>query len=98
MFAVVETGGKQYHVKTGDVIKVETLDAKAGDIYKFETVLMANGLTGDKAAKATVSGEVLEHRKTDKIIVFKKKRRHNYRRKRGHRQQITVLRIKEIKA
>ena len=59
---------------------------------------MAGGAVGDKAAKAKVSGEVLEHRKTDKIIVFKKKRRHNYRRKRGHRQQITVIKIKEIKA
>lgn len=97
MFAVVETGGKQYHVKAGDVIKVETLEAKAGDTYKFENVLMAGGQTGEKASKAKVSGEVLEHRKTDKVLVFKKKRRHNYRRKRGHRQNITVIRIKEIK-
>lgn len=99
MFAVIESGSKQYHVKVGDVVKVEKLNAEVGAMYSFDSVLMVNGKVGAPVVDgASVVAEVLENTKTDKVIVFKKKRRHNYRRKRGHRQQITVLRIKEIKA
>lgn len=95
MFAVVEAGSKQYHVKVGDVVNIERISNEPGSMYTFEKVLMAAGKTG---SKAKVLAEVLEHKKSDKVLIFKKKRRHNYRRKRGHRQNISVLRIKEINA
>ncbi|MBO4480751.1 MAG: 50S ribosomal protein L21 [Alphaproteobacteria bacterium] len=95
-FAIFQTGGKQYRVKTGDVIKVEKLDA-TGDVT-FDHVLMV----GDRIGTPTVDGAsvvatVVEQKRDDKVLVFKKKRRQNYRRTRGHRQFITVLKIKEIK-
>lgn len=96
MFAVVEAGSKQYHVKVGDVVNIERISNEPGSMYTFEKVLMAGGKAG--ASKAKVLAEVLEHKKSDKVLIFKKKRRHNYRRKRGHRQNISVLRIKEINA
>lgn len=99
MFAVIESGGKQYHVQVGDVVKVEILNSEVGKIHIFDKVLMVDKKVGNPLLSgAKVSAEVLENTKTDKVIVFKKKRRHNYRRKRGHRQQISVLRIKEINA
>jgi large subunit ribosomal protein L21 len=99
MFAVIESGGKQYHIQVGDVIKVEKLEANVGDSVNFDKILKV----GEKIGSPTVEGakvvaELLEHTKTEKVIIFKKKRRHNYRRKRGHRQEISVLRVKEIKA
>lgn len=99
MFAVVEAGSKQYHVKVGDVVNIERISNEAGSTYTFEKVLMADGKVGSpNLDNAKVVAEVLEHKKSDKVLIFKKKRRHNYRRKRGHRQEISVLRIKEIKA
>lgn len=104
MFAIVKTGGKQYKVAENDVIKVEKLAAEAGDTVTLEDVLMI-GETGKAAktasadvSKAAVFAEVLDQSRADKIIVFKKKRRHNYRRKAGHRQYQTVLRITGISA
>jgi len=103
MFAVIRTGGKQYKVASGDVIAVEKLAGEPGATLELAEVLMV----GDGAAistgtplvaGATVSAELIEHRRADKIIVFKKKRRQNYRRKNGHRQHQTVLRITEIRA
>ncbi|WHQ46414.1 MAG: 50S ribosomal protein L21 [Candidatus Midichloria sp.] len=97
MFAVVETGGKQYRVKVGDVIRAEKVAADVGHIVELEKVTLIGGKVDAKSlGSARVTAEVLEHKKTNKVIVFKKKRRHNYRRKRGHRQQITVMRVKEI--
>jgi large subunit ribosomal protein L21 len=97
MFAVVETGGKQYHVTVGKVIKVEKLEAQVGSNVELSSVLAVNNKVGAPfVPSANVVAEVLEQAKTDKVIVFKKKRRHNYRRKQGHRQQVTVLRVKEI--
>ena len=95
-FAIFQTGGKQYRVKVGDVIKVEKLDA-TGDVT-FDHVLML----GEKLGTPTIDGAkvvatVVEQKRVDKVLVFKKKRRQNYRRTRGHRQFITVLKIKEIK-
>ena len=96
MFAVIETGGKQYLVKKGSVIKVEKLEAEEGKEVEIDKVvcLSDNGLS--YSPNATVKAEVLEQCREEKIIIFKKKRRKNYRRKTGHRQYITILRINEI--
>jgi large subunit ribosomal protein L21 len=93
MFAVVRTGGKQYRVSAGDKIAVEKLLGEAGDTITLGDVLF----TSEGEAKGlTVSAEIVAQAKTDKIFVFKKKRRHNYRRRAGHRQQVTLLRITAI--
>ena len=104
MFAVIKTGGKQYKVAENDVIIVEKLIAEAGATVELDNVLMF-GESGKAAKtdsadllKAAVFAEVLEQSRADKIIIFKKKRRHNYRRKAGHRQDQTVLRITGISA
>jgi large subunit ribosomal protein L21 len=99
MFAVIKTGGKQYRVVPGDVIKVERLEAEAGATIALEEVLMLGDTIGTPLISgASVSAEVVAQDRGPKIIVFKKKRRQNYRRKNGHRQDITVLRIKDISA
>ena len=102
MFAVIKTGGKQYKVADGDVIITEKLDGDAGAKVSFDDVLMVGTAgdvkVGEDAGKATVTGEVLEQRLGNKIMVFKKKRRQNYRRKKGHRQAETVIRITGVKA
>ena len=99
MFAVIKTGGKQYRVASGDVIKVEKLEAEAGSTITLDQVLMVDGKIGTPlVADATVSAEVIAQDRGPKIIVFKKKRRQNYRRKNGHRQDLTVLRITDITA
>jgi large subunit ribosomal protein L21 len=99
MFAVIRTGGKQYKVAQGDVIAVEKLAGEPGATIELAEVLMVDAVAGTPlVAGASVSAELVEHRRADKIIVFKKKRRHNYRRKNGHRQHQTVLRITEINA
>ena len=94
MFAVVRTGGKQYRVAAGDKIAVEKLAGEAGDKVTLGDVLLAgeDGSVTD-ASKITVSAEIIAQAKSEKVIVFKKRRRHNYRRKNGHRQQMTLLRI-----
>lgn len=101
MFAVIKTGAKQYKVAVGDVIKVEKLDGEAGSTVSLDHVLMVGDDKGVKVGTPTISGtdvsaEILEQARAAKIIVFKKKRRHNYRRKAGHRQEQTVLRITAI--
>lgn len=103
MFAVVKTGGKQYKVSSGDVIKVEKLEGEAGGKIKLDEVLFVGGEKTAKVGTPTVKGasveaEIIAQDRGPKIIVFKKKRRQNYRRKKGHRQDLTVLRIKDIKA
>ena len=97
MFAIVRTGGKQYRVAAGDKIVVEKLAGDAGSTIKLDDVLLA-GEGGDLASTVglTVSAEIIAQAKADKVIVFKKRRRHNYRRKNGHRQQHTILRIVSI--
>ncbi len=94
MFAVVRTGGKQYRVAAGDKIAVEKLAGEAGDKITLGDVLLAgeDGAVAD-AASVVVSAEIIAQAKSEKVIVFKKRRRHNYRRKNGHRQQMTLLRI-----
>ena len=97
MFAVVRTGGKQYRVAAGDKIAVEKLAGEAGDTITLGDVLLAGeGDTMADAAKTTVSAEIIAQAKSEKVTVFKKRRRHNYRRKNGHRQQMTLLRITAV--
>jgi large subunit ribosomal protein L21 len=102
MYAVVKTGGKQYRVSPGAVIKVERLEGEVGATIALDQVLMIGDAgDGPKVGTplidgATVAAEVLEQSRAPKVIVFKKKRRKNYRRKRGHRQLQTVLRIQDI--
>ncbi len=103
MYAVIKTGGKQYKVAPDDKIRVEKLSGAAGDTVKFTDVLMVGG-DGDAMIGtphvdgATVTAELVEQTRADKIVVFKKKRRKNYRRTAGHRQELSVLRITEIAA
>lgn len=101
MYAVVKTGGKQYRVAANDVIQVERLDADAGAEVTLDDVLMVGGDGAVKVGNPRVDGvsvkaEVLEQGKGPKLVIFKKRRRKNSRRKTGHRQQLTVLRIKDI--
>jgi large subunit ribosomal protein L21 len=94
MFAVVRTGGKQYRVAAGDKIVVEKLAGEAGETITLGDVLLAGeGSELRSTDGLTVSAEIIAQAKADKVIVFKKRRRHNYRRKKGHRQQHTILRI-----
>ena len=94
MFAVVRTGGKQYRVHPGDKIVVEKLDGSAGDKITLGDVLLAgDGGSLKSTAGLTVAAEIVAQAKGDKVTVFKKRRRHNYRRKQGHRQQHTILKI-----
>jgi large subunit ribosomal protein L21 len=97
MFAVVRTGGKQYRVAPGDKIVVEKLAGEAGDSINLEDILLAGeGSELKSVAGLKVTAEILAQAKSDKVTVFKKRRRHNYRRKAGHRQQLTILRITAI--
>src|SRR4051812_28413533 len=97
MFAVVRTGGKQYRVAPGDKIVVEKLDGNAGDRITLGDVLLAGDGGSLKSTDGlTVAAEIVAQAKADKVTVFKKRRRHNYRRKKGHRQQHTILKIVAI--
>ena len=101
MYAVIKTGGKQYRVAPDDVIAVERLDGEAGDIVQIADVLMLGGdgepqLGAPLIDGASVAAEVVKQARDRKIFVFKKKRRQNYRRRAGHRQHLTMLKITEI--
>ncbi|MEP6445299.1 MAG: 50S ribosomal protein L21 [Hyphomicrobiales bacterium] len=101
MFAVMKTGGKQYKVAADDVVKIERLEGEAGETVSFENVLMVGGDDGVTVGApfvegATVVGEVLDQGRGRKIIIFKKRRRQNSRRKNGHRQYFTSVRITDI--
>ncbi len=97
MFAVVRTGGKQYRVAADDKIIVEKLDADAGSKVTLDDVLLvANGDSVKSGAGARVEAEVVAQNRGEKVVIFKKKRRHRYRRKNGHRQSQTVLKILSI--
>ena len=97
MFAIVRTGGKQYRVAPGDKIVVEKLAGEAGDSIDLTDVLLAGeGSDLKSTAGLIVAAEIVAQAKGEKVTVFKKRRRHNYRRKRGHRQQHTILKIVSI--
>ena len=103
MFAVIRTGGKQYKVAKDNTLKVEKLAAEKGQKIELNEVLMVSseGKTSigePLLAGAKVTAEVVDQIRDDKVLVFKKKRRANYRRTKGHRQELTVIRITEIKA
>ena len=102
MFAIVKTGGKQYRVAPGDQIVVERLEGNVGAEISLDQVLaISNGDSGvigrPTLADASVRARIIQQPRGTKVIVFKKKRRKNYRRKHGHRQELTVLRIEEIR-
>ncbi len=100
MFAVIKTGGKQYRVAADDVLKVEKIKGEPGEIVQFGDVLVVGGdsvaLGVPTVAGASVAAEVLDQGRGAKVIAFKKRRRKNSRRKRGHRQEFTLVRITEI--
>jgi large subunit ribosomal protein L21 len=97
MFAIVRTGGKQYRVAPGDKIVVERLDGNAGDTITLGDILLAGEGSDLKSVDGLkVSAEIIAQAKGDKVTVFKKRRRHNYRRKKGHRQLHTILQITQI--
>ena len=100
MFAVIKTGGKQYRVAANDVIEIERTGGEAGDTIAFEQVLMLGGATmivgSPTVAGATVAGEIVELTRGPKVIAFKKRRRKNSKRKRGHRQDLMAVRITDI--
>jgi large subunit ribosomal protein L21 len=101
MFAVIKTGGKQYRVVAQDVLEVDKIEAQPGETIKFEEVLLIGGdtvtLGAPTVAGALVAAEVVEQGRGPKVIAFKKRRRKNSRRKRGHRQPFTRVRITEIR-
>lgn len=101
MYAVIKTGGKQYQVKEGDILKIEKLNVEEGSTVDFDEVLLVSNESGVKVGSpfvegAKVSGEVLEHGKNRKIVVFKYKAKKGYSKKQGHRQPFTRVRINSI--
>lgn len=101
MYAVIRTGGKQYKVAPDDVLVIEKIPGEAGDVVEFGEVLMLAGdgepqVGAPLIAGATVAGELVDQHRGEKIIIFKKKRRQNYRRRNGHRQYLSTVRITEI--
>ncbi len=102
MYAIVDSGGKQYRVKEGDILKVEKLAGEVGDNISFDKILMFSddenvNIGTPLLEDVTVNGHIVEQGKAKKIIVFKYKRRKRYRRKQGHRQQFTAVKIDNIK-
>ena len=104
MYAVIESGGKQYKVSEGTVLKVEKLEAAAGDRLSIDKVLMVNDENGNVkvgnplVSNARVEVEVMEQGRDKKVVVFKYKRRKNYRKKQGHRQPFTRIKVLKIEA
>jgi large subunit ribosomal protein L21 len=103
MYAVMETGGKQYRVTAGDTLEIERLPVDPGQTHTFDRVLLVNNdgqvsVGAPTVAAARVVADVVEHKRGEKLIVFKFKRRKGYHKKQGHRQELTVVKIKEITA
>jgi large subunit ribosomal protein L21 len=103
MYAVIETGGKQYRVSPGEVVKTEKLSGNIGDPVSFDKVLLTSDGENVKLGNpyledGMVTGHIARHGKDRKIIVFKYKRRKNYRKKQGHRQHFTLIKVEEIRA
>ena len=101
MYAVIESGGKQHKVRPGELLRVEKIDGEPGDVISIDSVLLVKGDDSIQVGNPLVDGaritcEIMEQGKGRKIVVFKKKRRKGYRRKQGHRQLFTCLKIKEI--
>jgi len=103
MFAIIRTGGKQYKVSKDNQLKVEKIDAEKGQKVELDQVLMISSEGKTSIGAPVVSGakvtvEIVDHIRDDKVMVFKKRRRKNYRRTHGHRQDLTVIRVTDIKA
>lgn len=98
MFAIIRTGGKQYKVSNGDTIAVEKLDGAQGDKVEISDILMVDQKLGSMLKSAKVVAEIVRQFRDEKVVIFKKKRRHNYRRKKGHRQYLTEIKITDITA
>ena len=103
MYAVIETGGKQYKVRSGEVVRIEKLPVEAGSTVKLEKVLLIQGDKGITVGTptipgASVMGEVVSQGRGRKLVIFKKKRRKNYRRTRGHRQSYTQVKVTQIES
>lgn len=103
MYAVLETGGKQYRVTAGDTLEIERLVVEAGQPHTFDRVLLVNNdgkvtIGAPTVPQASVVADVLAHKRGPKLVAFKMKRRKGYHRTVGHRQELTVVKIKEIKA
>ena len=101
MYAIIATGGKQYKVAEGDIIKVEKLNAEAGSEVKFDVIAISNDkglLCGEEVANASVSANVIGDGKGKKVIVYKYKRKTGYHKKNGHRQLYTKVKIEKINA
>ena len=103
MYAILETGGKQYRVTAGDTLEIERLAVEAGQSFTFERVLLVNNdgnvtVGSPTVAQASVVADVLRHERGRKVIAFKMKRRKGYHKTIGHRQELTVVKVKEIKA
>lgn len=100
MYAIIKTGGKQLRIEEGQVVRVEKIDAEVGTDITIDTVLCVGGdklfVGSPYVENASVAAEVVEHGRAKKVLIFKKKRRHGYRKKQGHRQYFTALRIKKI--
>ncbi|MFO1486898.1 MAG: 50S ribosomal protein L21 [Verrucomicrobiota bacterium] len=102
MYAVLETGSKQYRVAAGDTLEIERLDVEAGKPFTFDRVLLLNNggkvtIGAPTVASATVVADVVEHIRGEKKLTFKMKRRKGYHKTIGHRQELTIVKIKEIK-
>ncbi|NLJ90091.1 MAG: 50S ribosomal protein L21 [Clostridiales bacterium] len=101
MYAIIATGGKQYKVSEGDIIKIEKLGKEAGETVTFDQVLVVNNgslLTGDQVANASVTATVVEEGKNRKVVVFRYKAKKGYNKKKGHRQPYTKVKIEKINA
>lgn len=103
MYAVMETGGKQYRVSAGDKLEIERLPVDAGQSFAFDRVLLVNNdgkvtVGSPTVPSARVVADVVEHKRGDKVVIWKMKRRKGYHKKQGHRQELTVVQIKEINA
>ena len=102
MYAVIETGGKQYRVATGDTVRVETLQGEKGSAVEFTPLAVireaGDVVTGDSLSAAKVKGTIANHGRADKVLVFKFKRKKQYKRTIGHRQNFTAIKIEEISA
>jgi len=99
-FAVIRTGGKQYRVEPGTLIRVEKIEGDVGAAIEFNEVLLAGGdairIGTPLVEGAVVRGQIVAHARDKKVLIFKKKRRKNYRRRRGHRQSLTTVKVTEI--
>ncbi|MGE3308362.1 MAG: 50S ribosomal protein L21 [Limisphaerales bacterium] len=103
MYAVLETGGKQYRVATGDKVEIERLGVEVGQPVTFDRVLLVNrdgqiSVGAPVVDGAKVVADVVEHKRGDKVVIWKMKRRKGYHKKQGHRQELTVVQVKEIQA